>query len=467
MPVLVVVSCCPLQLWVLWEQGEYGAGECGAGQMWYRADVVHACGPVWCRRMWCSRCSLTCSYLSCSYHVRPWQLCWQEWLIKCFLERLLDFLMPRIMTLFVIVLWAPGQWHIGSRMHMHTRAYVTRKKAHVHARRNMHALGIVPYFSCRPHCHFWCSAAAADKPQRPQPSHLRATPATAESCSRLVRGRGRAWVQLGLCMCQRRCGPNAHPARAGASTATSANTGQSRRGGGQEHKASAITETARALEGAAAAGQAQQGDMVKTATAKGKPNGTGLSLQVSCLETRWTLSEIGRECWRRIMWMKREREQPTSTTLLIDDDPELEEEATWIRAHSEFERAVRKRWRTDEAAEDVKTGVTWGPPEALGNHMQTHASFDAEKNEENNAEAIHDTEQARASLRRVQELTFNRARLGTWERLPNETQLHLSIQHQYQRRGQQRKQLQSSRQIRRRGLPRTTHLRRRGTFEQG
>jgi hypothetical protein len=21
--------------------------------MWYRADVVHACGPVWCRRMWC------------------------------------------------------------------------------------------------------------------------------------------------------------------------------------------------------------------------------------------------------------------------------------------------------------------------------------------------------------------------------------------------------------------------------
>ena len=60
-----------------------------------------------------------------------------------------------------------------------------------------------------------------------------------------------------------------------------------------------------------------------------------------------------------------------------------------------------------------KQVASQGPPEALGNQMQTHASFDAEKNEENNAEAIHDTEQARASLRRVQELTSNRARLET------------------------------------------------------
>ena len=56
---------------------------------------------------------------------------------KCFLELLLDFLTPRIMTLFGIVLWARVECHIGSRMHLHTRAYVTKKKPHVRARRHM------------------------------------------------------------------------------------------------------------------------------------------------------------------------------------------------------------------------------------------------------------------------------------------------------------------------------------------
>ena len=60
-----------------------------------------------------------------------------------------------------------------------------------------------------------------------------------------------------------------------------------------------------------------------------------------------------------------------------------------------------------------KQVVSRGPPEALGNQMKTHASFDAEPNEGKTAEAIHEIEQARASLRRVQELTSNRARLET------------------------------------------------------
>jgi hypothetical protein len=48
----------------------------------------------------------------------------------------LDFLTPGIMTSFAIVLWARGECYIGSRMQMHTRAYVT-KKPHVRARLHM------------------------------------------------------------------------------------------------------------------------------------------------------------------------------------------------------------------------------------------------------------------------------------------------------------------------------------------
>ena len=44
------------------------------------------------------------------------------------MKLLVDFLTPRFM--FVIVLWARVECHIGSRMHLHTRAYV-KKKPHV------------------------------------------------------------------------------------------------------------------------------------------------------------------------------------------------------------------------------------------------------------------------------------------------------------------------------------------------
>ena len=57
----------------------------------------------------------------------------------------------------------------------------------------------------------------------------------------------------------------------------------------------------------------------------------------------------------------------------------------------------------------LKQVASQGPPKALRNQMQTHASVDAEKNKGNNAEAIHEIEQTQASLRQVQELTSNRA----------------------------------------------------------
>ena len=114
--------------------------------------------------------------------------------------------------------------------------------------------------------------------------------------------------------------------------------------------------------------------------------------------------------------MIREREQPTSTAIsrpLIDDEHELDEKATGIRAHSEDQSSSKevKNRRGSRRCRNRSLHEDWSP-EALGNQMQTHASFDAEKNEGNNAEAIQEIEQARASLRRVQELTSNRARLG-------------------------------------------------------
>ena len=106
------------------------------------------------------------------------------------------------------------------------------------------------------------------------------------------------------------------------------------------------------------------------------------------------------------MIREREREQPTSTAIsrpLIDDEHELDEDQSSSKEVKN--RRGSRRCRNRSLHED------WSP-EALGNQMQTHASFDAENNEGNNAQAIQEIEQARASLRRVQELTSNRARLG-------------------------------------------------------
>jgi hypothetical protein len=63
---------------------------------------------------------LSCTSLTIALQERP-----SKWF-----RLLLDFLTPRIM--FVLVSWARVQRHICSRMHIHTRAYVTKKKPHVH-----------------------------------------------------------------------------------------------------------------------------------------------------------------------------------------------------------------------------------------------------------------------------------------------------------------------------------------------
>ena len=79
----------------------------------------------------------------------------------------------------------------------------------------------------------------------------------------------------------------------------------------------------------------------------------------------------------------REREQPTSTAIsrpLIDDEHELDEDQSSSKEVKN--RQGSRRCRNRSLHED------WSP-EALGNQMQTHASFDAEPNEGKNAEAIH------------------------------------------------------------------------------
>ena len=65
---------------------------------------------------------LSCTSLTIALQERP-----SKWF-----RLLLDFLTPHIM--FVLVSWARVQRHICSRMHIHTRAYVTKKKPHVHDR---------------------------------------------------------------------------------------------------------------------------------------------------------------------------------------------------------------------------------------------------------------------------------------------------------------------------------------------
>ena len=68
---------------------------------------------------------LSCTSLTIALQERP-----SKWF-----RLLLDFLTPHIM--FVLVSWARVQRHICSRMHIHTRAYVTKKKPHVHDRCHM------------------------------------------------------------------------------------------------------------------------------------------------------------------------------------------------------------------------------------------------------------------------------------------------------------------------------------------
>jgi hypothetical protein len=117
---------------------------------------------------------------------------------------LLDLLTPRI--IFVLVLWARVQCHMCSRMHIHTRASVTKKTPHVHT------------CSCRHMCPSSCPTAPiairpalsattdeprsiAAQPQAPRPAGSCEHPG---NCGHLQPGTGAgvragpAWGQLQL-----------------------------------------------------------------------------------------------------------------------------------------------------------------------------------------------------------------------------------------------------------------------------
>ena len=169
--------------------------------------------------------------------------------------------------MFVLVLWA-RVCHICSRMHIHTRSYVTKKKPHVHA--------------CRHMCHSSCPTAPIDiRPRQltnPEPNtgFLRALPsphlARASSMARRWAW-GHAAVQLaysspavaGPGLCQRRPRSNTGPAGKGT---TSTNTGQGQQGGSQGNKAASTI--ARAHTAVEEEQQGSRGQGACTAAGQGK-----------------------------------------------------------------------------------------------------------------------------------------------------------------------------------------------------
>ena len=205
--------------------------------------------------------------------------------------------------MFVLVLWA-RVCHICSRMHIHTRAYVTKKKPHVHA--------------CRHMCHSSCPTAPIDirprppiSPEAPQLNpEPHAWPATAGTCSPeqgsaegldLPRGqlhqpaagqrsrpgpnsdlpRAGAGIAsrpgaIQLCssqavagpgLYQRRPRPNTGPTGKGTGT-TSTNTGQGQQGGSQGNKAASTI--ARAHTAVEEEQQGSRGQGACTAAGQGK-----------------------------------------------------------------------------------------------------------------------------------------------------------------------------------------------------
>ena len=81
------------------------------------------------------------------------------------------------------------------------------------------------------------------------------------------------------------------------------------------------------------------------------------------------------------VYNKNENENmPTSNTLAEDDDHELDEEHELELTSEDTEQFARvaEQTRQPRTSEQV---ASRGPPEAFENQMQTHASFDAAKNE--------------------------------------------------------------------------------------
>ena len=114
-----------------------------------------------------------------------------------------------------------------------------------------------------------------------------------------------------------------------------------------------------------------------------------------------------------MQWTKRSRQWPMTNT-----------SSSSPRGH----RGVRESCRTDEAAEDIRTGCTSRrPPEAFENHMHTRASFDAAKDARTdiNAEAIVTCDRAskytRASSRTYLESSPTRSSRATMRLLEGST----------------------------------------------
>ena len=193
-------------------------------------------------------------------------------------EQATCFHTPR--NMFVVVLCARVKCHIGSRMHLHTGAYVTTKKPHVRARRHsvmcrssvaglgpQAPCGIRPRLLTNPEPHTWLLRAL-----RPL---------------RLARGRIMAgiWACGHAASCSRR-GPL--PAQAQAENrpegigTSSANTSQGQQGDGQGNKAPSEKQCRRRWT-AAAVVQAGPGAMHSSRTRQREPQPGGNRAVLVCL----------------------------------------------------------------------------------------------------------------------------------------------------------------------------------------
>ena len=189
--------------------------------------------------------------------------------------------------MFVLVLWA-RVCHICSRMHIHTRAYVTKKKPHVHA--------------CRHMCHSSCPTAPIDiRPRQltnPEPHtwFLRALPsphlARASSMARRWAW-GHAAVQLASCSRARPLPAQAQVEHRPGRQRHHQHEHRPRPAGRQPRKQGSINHCKSAHgSGGGAAGQPRPGGMHSSGTRQKEtqPRGNRVILvclcNVSCLETR-------------------------------------------------------------------------------------------------------------------------------------------------------------------------------------
>ena len=134
-------------------------------------------------------------------------------------ERASCFLTPHIML--VLVMWARVQCPVCSRMHIHTRAYVTKKKPSVHARR--HKCPIASSCPTAP-VDIWPRLPMNLVASWPNPEPDTGPAMCAPAARRSACPAAFPEASYG------RPGPNSDPARAGVGIASSTNTGPREQG---------------------------------------------------------------------------------------------------------------------------------------------------------------------------------------------------------------------------------------------